>query len=64
MSATRAVPFRSSISKFPQGGSINRIAWGKMIRRIRVIGDMLSASAASYWPLGTAWMAPRTTSAP
>ena len=53
INATRAVAFNSSISRLPHGGSISRTACGKMIRHIRAIGGMLSASAASYCPLGT-----------
>ena len=64
ISATNAVPLRSSIIRLPQAGSMIRIACGKMIRRMRVNGDILSAKDASYWPRGTDWMAPRTTSAP
>ena len=43
---------------------IRTSACGRMIRRIRRAGDMLSASAASHWPFGTDWIAPRTISAP
>ena len=52
------------MNRLPQGGIIAIIACGRMIRRMRREGVMLSAIAASYWPRGTASIAPRTTSAP
>ena len=47
ISATSAVPFRSSMNRLPQGGSMIRIACGMMMRRIRWNGVMLIARAAS-----------------
>ena len=62
--ATSAVPFSSSTSRLAAGGSRIGNVCGMMIRRMRWLGDMFSAIAASHWGRGTAWMAPRTTSAP
>ena len=64
MSATSAVPLRISITRFPQGGSMMTNAWGRMTRHMRLRSVMLSATAASHWPFGTARIAPRTSSAP
>ncbi len=38
ISETSAVPFRSSISRLPQGGSMLTSACGRMIRHIRRAG--------------------------
>ena len=40
-----------------------RIAWGSTTYHSRWNPDRASASAASAWPRGTAWMEPRTISA-
>ena len=44
------------------GGTMIRIAWGKMTRRRVCISDRPTAYAASIWPRRTAWIPPRTTS--
>jgi len=45
------------------GGIEMRSAWGMMINRVRCISVRPTACAASYWPRGSAWSAPRMYSA-
>jgi hypothetical protein len=61
---TRAVPLRISIVRLPIGGRIIRIAWGSTTSRSRWALVRLRAIDASVWPVGIAWIAPRTISAP
>ncbi len=61
---TMAVPFISSMSRLPNGGSISANACGSSTRRIRWNGVKFSAIVASNCAFGTALIEPRTTSAP
>ena len=47
----------------PIGGTAMRIACGSTTYHMRWKPDRASALAASPWPLGTAWIEPRTISA-
>ena len=57
--AASEVPFSSCTRKPMVAGSDSRNAWGRMMSRIRLRYLMPRACAASDWPRGTAWMAPR-----
>ena len=50
---TREVVFSIEIVSLPIGGTITRIAWGRIIRRKIVPRGIPSAVAASHWPFGT-----------
>ncbi len=63
-SDTSAVFLSSSISRLPAGGNMAGKACGSTMRRMIWRRVKFKATPASRCPGGTAWIAPRTTSAP
>ena len=61
---TIALPLSSWIHRFDSEGIIRAQACGMITRNMPRTGERLSALRASYCPLGTEPIEPRTTSAP
>ena len=58
---TSAESLKMDTKKLPSDGTMMRIAWGRMIRRISSRRDMPTEAPASRCPSGIAWIPERNT---
>ena len=63
MADSSDVSLNMAMVSLPVGGTMTRIACGRMMRRIAWVLLMPSACAASIWPLSTLMMPERAISA-